>query len=154
MAEIKALGAQLRATEARLSAQIAELLFEQRFDSLSDLATDVDHMYRDYFLPLDAAGTELKVAQAKQARDQAAVAEALARFSDRKKRVENFADSIKVTTIADEIHNRIQAMTGRGTLREYGTVIMTKRHVLNFTDSEKVALMYTFLEEHQRSRRG
>ena len=149
LAEIKALSAQLQATEARLSAQIAELEFARRFDDLTDLSTDVDHMYRDYFLPLVTAGIQLRAAQERQPPDQAAIQAAMAQYSQRKQRFENFADAIKLTTITDKIHNRVQPRTGKGILREYGTVIMIKRRIVNFTDSENVALMYTYLEEHQ-----
>ncbi len=149
LSEIKALSAQLRATEVRLTAQIAELQFEHRIDDLTDLTTDVDHMYRDYFLPLVTAGTQLKTEQEKQPRDQAAIAAAMALYHERKERLKNFADSVKVTTITDKIHNRLQPSTGKGVLREYGKVILTTHRIVNSSDSEKVALLYTFLEEHQ-----
>lgn len=149
LAEIRALSAQLQAAESRLSAQIAELEFARRFDDLTDLSTDVDHMYRDYFQPLVVAGIQLRATQERRPRDEAAIEAATALYNQRKHRFENFADAIKITTITDKIHNRLQPRTGKGILREYGTVIMIKRRIVNFTDSENVALMYTYLEEHQ-----
>ena len=92
---------------------------------------------------------KLKEAQAKEPRDQAVIDEAMSNFSTAKKQFLDFANIIKLTTLATKIHDRLQPDRGEGFLREYGSVIIAKRRYLTTSDSDLVIDLYSFAEENQ-----
>ena len=148
-AQIAALSSQLNATEARISAQIAELQLQGRLDYLEDVASDVKNLNTKYFIPLVASIVSVKEAEAKVPRDQAAIDQAKAQYNTQKEQFLNEANAIKVGSLAEKIHKRLQPTIGKGVLRQYGTFILTARRILNTTDSNRIIGLYSYLEENQ-----
>jgi hypothetical protein len=146
--KIDRLSAQLTAVEAHLNAQIKELAVQTRLDYLQDTATDIGTLYRADYVPLVNSIVTLNEVLDKP-HDKAAEDAARQDYTTHKEQFLSFANSIKVHTLAEKIHNRLQPLDGNGVLRDYSALIMVKHRELTSSDSERVYTLYTYMEESQ-----
>jgi hypothetical protein len=148
--KVDALRKLVEANQVRITAQVAEFQAQTRLDYLKDLEIELLDFYTEKYIPLVASAAKVKEAEGREPYDATAVSTALESFNKQKWGVflANAA-TIKLTTLAQKIHARLQPDTGEGILRQYGRIVMIAHRELTTPDSQRVIGMYERFEELQ-----